>query len=271
MKNDDMGDRLKSYEKAETGRRFLPMTPIYCRIDGRGFSNFTRGMKRPYDEKMSQIMEEVTKYLVQETNALTGYTQSDEISLCWYSDEYGSEIFFGGKIQKMVSTLAALATAKFVELALQAWPDRCAKRLPTFDARVFQVPNTAELANCFLWRVRDAVKNSIQMAAQDNFSHKELQGKNQHIQLVMLESKGIVWGNYPQFFKEGTFVKRQYYWKHSDLGTALRTRVVSLDIHRFSSIENKAEFLLTKTLETDCEYIKNPAGTEIIDCATDGI
>ncbi|CAM0025644.1 tRNA-His guanylyltransferase [Vibrio phage D148] len=267
--NDDMGDRLKGYEKVETGRKFMPMVPVYCRIDGRGFSKFTRGMERPYDIKMSEIMEEVTKYLVQETNARTGYTQSDEISLCWHTEEYNSEIFFGGKIQKMVSTLSALATAKFVELALKAWPERCAKRLPTFDARVFQVPNEAELANCFLWRVRDAVKNSIQMTAQENFSHKELQGKNQSIQLIMLETKGIVWGNYPRFFKEGTFIKRQYYFKHTAQGSALRTRVVALDVPRFDSIENKAEFLLTKTLEHDCEYTKEVGGTAVDDCNVD--
>lgn len=255
MSKDAIGDRMKEYERSETGRKFLPMTPVYCRIDGRGFSKFTKGMTRPYDETMSSVMEQVTKYLVEETNALTGYTQSDEISLCWYSTEYDSEIFFGGKIQKMVSTLAALATAKFVELALKEWPERCAKRLPTFDARVFQVPNEMELVNCFYWRVNDAIKNSIQMAAQENFSHKELQGKNQRMQLVMLESKGVVWGDYPRFFKEGTFVKRQYYSKHTEYGSSMRTRVVPLNVQRFANIEGKVDFLLTKTLEIDSEYV----------------
>ena len=160
---DSMGDRLKGYERMETDRRFMKGLPIYARIDGRGFSKFTRNMERPYDERMSKIMIEVTKYLVEETHALTGYTQSDEISLCWTTDTFGGEVLFDRKIQKLTSTLAALATAKFVELALTVFPEECARRLPTFDARIFTVPNLAELANCFLWRVNDAIKNSIQM------------------------------------------------------------------------------------------------------------
>ena len=61
-------------------------------------------------------------YLVEETGATTGYTQSDEISLCWKQESYKRDIFFAGKIQKMVPTLSALATAKFVELALRRFP-----------------------------------------------------------------------------------------------------------------------------------------------------
>lgn len=252
MNRDEMGDRLKSYEAAETGRRFIPMVPVYCRVDGRGFSKFTRGMARPYDDKMSEVMQEVTAYLVSETCALTGYTQSDEISLCWKQESYESDIFFGGKIQKMVSTVAALATAKFVQLALEYWPDRCADRLPTFDARVFQVPNEVELANCFLWRVNDAIKNSVQMTAQHHFSHRELQGKDRRLQLIMLESKGLVWGNYPTFFKEGTFFKRAYHYKDDYV---LRTSVKPLNIGTFRSIEDKVSFIMTKTLEHDSEYL----------------
>jgi tRNA(His) guanylyltransferase len=44
---DSLGDRMKSYESRESDRRFLPMVPVYARIDGRGFSSFTRGMERP--------------------------------------------------------------------------------------------------------------------------------------------------------------------------------------------------------------------------------
>ena len=251
MSNDNLGDRMKEYEKVETGRKFMPCLPIYARIDGHSFSNFTRGMERPYDAVMSSIMEDVTKYLVKETGASTGYTQSDEIPLCWPMEDYYSDVMFAGKIQKMVSTLAALATAKFVELALKAFPERCAKRLPTFDARVFQLPNNTELANAFLWRVQDAVKNSIQMTAQHYFDHAELQGKNQKAQLELLESKGVVWGNYPRFFKEGTFVKRELFWKtglHGQLGCE-RTRVVALDMAMpFGEHPDKEEFLTLRTI-----------------------
>ncbi len=50
---DDFGDRMKRYEAAETARCFMPLLPIYARIDGRCFSSFTQSMKRPYDERIT--------------------------------------------------------------------------------------------------------------------------------------------------------------------------------------------------------------------------
>ena len=54
--NDALGDRMKSYEMAEAGRRFMPLLPILARIDGRCFSAFTAGMERPYDTGMADAM-----------------------------------------------------------------------------------------------------------------------------------------------------------------------------------------------------------------------
>ena len=134
-------------------------------------------------------------------------TQSDEISLMWYAEDFKSQLFFAGKKQKMVSTLAAMATAKFMQEVLWAFPERF-DSLPTFDARVFQLPNKEEAMNCFLWRVKDAVKNSISMAASCHYSHKELMNKNSSQKIEMLYNNGILWQDYPMYFKNGTFVKR---------------------------------------------------------------
>ncbi|AQW88671.1 tRNA-His guanylyltransferase [Serratia phage BF] len=209
-----LGDRIKLYEKMETSNKFMPWLPIYARIDGRSFSKFTNGMIKPYDPILSRIMQEVTAYLVKETSACIGYTQSDEISLVFMQKSPESDVFFSGKKQKMVSVLAALATAKFIELALKFYPEECAKRLPVFDCRVFQVPNKSEAANCLIWRSQDAIRNSIQMAGRAVFSHKELDRKNQNDILDMLiNEKGINWNEYPKFFKEGSFFQRVTYMK----------------------------------------------------------
>lgn len=204
---DALGDRMKDYERRETGRRFLPMLPIYARIDGRSFSRFTKGMNRPFDQTMSNIMLFTTEYLVEETNALIGYTQSDEISLIFYQEHSDSEVFFNGKIFKMTSQLAAMATAKFNALVVQHFPDRV-KLLPTFDARVFTLPNKVEAANAILWREFDATKNAISMAARSVCSHKELQGKSGNEMQEMMFQKGVNFNDYPSFFKRGTYVRR---------------------------------------------------------------
>lgn len=206
--NDSLGDRCKMYEGAESDRRFMPLIPIVCRIDGRSFSSFTRGMVRPYDPIMSGMMIDTTKCLVEETGANIGYTQSDEISLAWHNTSLQSQIWFDGRIMKMTSQLAAQATLFFNRLVEDRYPQYYS-RMPTFDARVWQVPNRTEAANMFVWREWDATKNSITMAASHYYSHAELQGVNGSQKQEMLFKKGINWNDYPAFFKRGTYIQRR--------------------------------------------------------------
>jgi tRNA(His) guanylyltransferase len=203
--NDDLGERMKLYERIECDRILIPRLPIYARIDGRCFSNFTRNMKRPYDEAMTRGMIEATRYLVEETHAIIGYTQSDEISLAWYFPEPKSEPLFGGKLHKLTSILAALATAKFNH-DMRAY---IRDAFPVFDCRVFNLPNLDEAANAFLWRELDATKNAVSMAASAYFSPKQLHGKSgKEKQEMLFQHHGINFNDYPAFFKRGTFVRR---------------------------------------------------------------
>lgn len=199
---DKMGDRLKYFEGIEAGRVLIPQLPICVRVDGRAFHTFTRGMKRPYDENMSNSMIETMKYLVEKTNACIGYVQSDEISLV-LSDEKDS--LFNGRIQKLTSIIASMATAKFNEEIHKYYPD---KPLAEFDCRVWNVPNRTEAANTILWREFDATKNSISMAARAYYSDQQCLGKNSSQKQDMLMEKGVNWNNYPTFFKRGTYARR---------------------------------------------------------------
>ena len=153
MSSDSLGDRMKAYERLETGQRFLPLLPIYARIDGRGFSRFTQGFDMPYDARFREAMLDTTRWLVEQTQARVGYTQSDEISLCWLAERYDSSIFFEGKKQKMVSQLAALATQRFNRFLLthsDPFLRKAAERAPTFDALVFQSPQQGRMRQCLL-------------------------------------------------------------------------------------------------------------------------
>ncbi len=206
--NDKLGDRMKLYEDMECERRLMPLLPVLARIDGRAFHSFTRGMKRPYDDVLTSLMVDTALYLVQETNACMGYTQSDEITLAWHSTDAKSQIWFDGRVAKMTSQLAAHATLWFNRL-LAARAPQYVERLPTFDARVWQVPNRTEGANVFVWREWDATKNSISMAASALYSDKELHGKNGSEKQEMLWRKGVNWNDYPPAFKRGTYVQRR--------------------------------------------------------------
>lgn len=208
MKNDSFGDRMKMYEGEEAGRRFQPCVPIAARLDGKTFSKFTRGLDRPYDKRLSDLMIATMTYLVKQTNARVGYTQSDEITLIYYSADPKSQVYLDGRIQKMTSILASMATSYFVHHLGRALPEK-AGALPMFDCRVWALPDMNEAANTVLWRVRDAIRNSVSMAAQANFSHRDLQGKSQSRMLAMLRDKGIDWSDYPNFFKWGTLVRQR--------------------------------------------------------------
>ena len=205
---DDLGDRMKGlYESRETSRKFLPRVPIYARIDGRSFSKLTKGMDRPFDPKMSRAMIETTKYLVKETHAVCGYVQSDEISLVWYQDSIEGDIFFSGKVHKMTSVLASMAAAKFNH-CLRGWAPY-EDRLASFDARVLELPSKTEATNMFLWRVNDASKNAVSMACRHHYSAKQMHGKSRIEMIEMLAEKGVVFDDYPSYFRFGTFLKRK--------------------------------------------------------------
>lgn len=207
MEKSNIANRMKLYENLESGRYFIPLLPIIARMDGRSFHSFTKHMDRPYDIKMMQCMQNTTKELVKETNALIGYTQSDEITLVWLSTNIKSQVFFDGKIQKMTSHLSALTTLHFYKNIQQLYPEYV-NRFPTFDARTWQVPNRQEAVNCLIWRQQDAVRNSINMLGQTYFSHKQLQGRTTSRVKEMLFDKGIIWEHTPYNFKNGTFFKK---------------------------------------------------------------
>jgi len=80
MKVETLGDRMKQYEA-----RYESYVPydnyIVVRIDGAGFSKYTKGFNKPFDCELSNAFIEATKVLVSKYGAVSGYTQSDEITI----------------------------------------------------------------------------------------------------------------------------------------------------------------------------------------------
>ena len=283
MRFDELGTRIKQYEAQTTHRYLMPGLPVYARIDGRAFHTFCRGLKKPFCYELVETMQEVTKFLVEETHAQLGYVQSDEISLCWLDIDKAP---FDGKLHKLESVLASLATSKFVnyiyekyfeayfnyksmegkqdphcehwgyQMDCEAWYplyNKVKKLNPSFDCRVFQLPNEMELANTFIWREIDAVRNSVSMLAQANFSHKELQGKDRKVMLTMLEEKGIRWNELRDDLKRGAYFKRVLVdkelddetWnkipvdKRPECRTVTRSEIQRYEIPEMKTVQNK--------------------------------
>lgn len=259
-KESALGQRMKGYERHYAGGACLPMVPMLCRIDGKAFHTFTRGLNRPYDERLSRLMVATTKFLVEETHAKCGYTQSDEISLVWMQDDAKSEMFMGGRVSKVVSITASMATWFFNRLL----PERIFEKsesMAFFDSRVWSVPSPDEAANYFIWREQDATRNSILMAADSYYSPREMYKKNTSELQEMLFRKGVNWNDYPRFFKRGTYVRRRTverpftaeelealppkheYRTKPDL-IVKRSVVMEEDFPVFTRIANRAEVIL---------------------------
>lgn len=208
MKNDDFGDRMKGYENVEA-RRCLPIdVPILARIDGKKFSHFTKGLHRPYDERLRRLMVDTTRYLMEETGAVAGYTQSDEITLLFRPDVKEDGRYLGGRVQKMCSIFAGTATAYFCAGLPEVLPEKAGK-MPTFDCRVWSVPDEAEASNVFVWRQLDATKNAASMAAMTQYSHNQLLNKSTKEKIDMLKEKGTDFHGYPACWRRGQFLVRR--------------------------------------------------------------
>lgn len=228
--NDELGNRMKSYYEDRTRISLPRRTYTIIRIDGKAFHTYTRGLKRPFDSDLIDDMDETACYLCKNIQgAKFGFVQSDEISILMTDfDAIGTDAWFDGNIQKMVSVAASIATSKFNQLRMlrilstyedgrnfahdfvnQATIKVNPFKLAEFDARVFTIPNKTEVMNYFIWRQQDTVRNSISSVAQTLYSSKELTGKNMSVQQEMIFQKGINWNDYEPKFKRGRFVFKQ--------------------------------------------------------------
>lgn len=207
MNFDNLGDWCKWLEKNFSPEVMIPTLPVIIRLDGNNFHNWTKGLKRPFDEGLNQLMIETTKFLVKETNAIVGYTQSDEITLILYSNDRKTAIYNDGKKQKILSKLTAKCVNFFNEKRKELLPNH--NKIAVFDCRVYQTPTLHDACVQLLWRENDATKNSISMLAQSLFSHNELQNLNgDEMQDKMMLEKEVNWNDLPAKYKRGSYVKR---------------------------------------------------------------
>lgn len=207
MKQDDFGDRMKAYEKEYTSAH-VPIDQILCvRIDGKGFSKFTKDFDKPFDAFLSKAMTRTMTSLVKETHAVIGYTQSDEITLIYTPGEKASEYVFGGKVSKISSILASMTTAHF-NAYLQAMYTKPMNKLALFDCRAWAVPDLTEASNVLLWRAQDARKNSISSLFRWTASHKAMEGLSGEEMKARLKSDYFTdWDELPNIYKYGTYAK----------------------------------------------------------------
>jgi tRNA(His) 5'-end guanylyltransferase len=202
-------------------------TPVVGRIDGKAFHTLTKGMKRPFDDRLVKCMYETAKRLVEEVQGCkVAYVQSDEISLLLTDfDTLETSAWFDYNLQKMTSVAASIATAAFNQYFVHefAGDEHHRGKVGLFDARFFNIPKE-EVCNYFIWRQKDAIRNSISSVAQAHFSAKQLHGLNQsQVKELLLNQVNINWEDLPDQNKYGYTIVRSYAGRGPQTGTPVFT------------------------------------------------
>jgi tRNA(His) guanylyltransferase len=282
-----LGDRMKKYE-AQNMHKVDVTLPWLVRLDGHKFSSFTRPFKRPFDDRIHNCMTAACKALLVEFHPTIVYTCSDEITLVFPSFESMTPVdpeeaatgdsekkdgekqeqvmMFGGRIQKIATLMASLASVAFDrELRLQTFDaateqkliDYIAEHPPYFDARIFNVPNVTEIVSNLIWRSHhDYRRNSISQYARSFYSPKQMHKLNSTQLCEMMKTeKGVNWEDLPGKYKYGSFFKRQQYIKTVEIKgetiQATRTRTVELSFCFNKNNDSVKDFLMSKYVGSD--------------------
>lgn len=202
MQFDELDARMRVFETAHD-HCVLPGMHIVLRLDGRGFTRFTKDVmafERPFDVRFRDVMVQVVEHLMQaDLHALYGYTQSDEISLLLHPQSAA----FGRKERKLNSVTAGEASGVASLLF---------GRAVAFDCRVCQLPAPGLVVDYFRWRQEDAHRNALsshcywrsrEEGASPERANDEFAGASTAAKNEWLFQRGINYDALPAWQKRG--------------------------------------------------------------------
>jgi len=211
MKFDDLDKKMRVFETS-ADLCVLPGMYMVARLDGRSFTRLTKDgcdFEVPFDERFRDLMVATTESLMTcGFQVIYGYTESDEISLLFASEEQS----FGRKLRKYNSTLAGEASAQFSVLLGQA---------ASFDCRISQLPTPELVVDYFRWRNEDAARNALNSwcywtlrkdGMNEQKATKRLLGRSVSQKNDLLFQYGINFNVIPSWQKRGVGL----YWEHYD-------------------------------------------------------
>lgn len=174
------------------------------RVDGKNFSKATRTLRKdtPFNDEFSDRMEETARALLTHVEgAFLAYVGSDEVSVLFQDLGEATEKWFGGRVQKIASVSASIATAAFNAGGTPFESDKFA----FFDSRVFDLGPDVTLVEEYLKARRASfVKNSVSMVSAHYFTHREVQGVSTRGRIEMLADDGHPWEEFAARDRFGT-------------------------------------------------------------------
>lgn len=220
MSKNALEKRMKEDYENRSKTYLVRRMPVIIRLDGKAFHTFTRELKKPYDAIFHIAMNQTLKYLCENIQGCKiGYTQSDEITLLLTDyDNIDTSAWFDYSLHKMCSISASMATLEFnrvfereARMYIEGNPNdekyckslmKAIEKGAMFDSRGFNVPEH-EVANCFIWRQQDGIRNAVQMLGQVHFSHNKLNRKSTEDIKKMLMEQDVDFEAMPVEFKRG--------------------------------------------------------------------
>lgn len=244
MKFDDLDLQMRAFERS-LDQNIPSDMYLAARLDGRSFSRLTKeicGFEAPFDVRFRDMMTETVKHLMDcGFRVVYGFTESDEISLLFHTEEQT----FGRKVRKFNSILAGTASAAFSLQLGQA---------AVFDCRLIPLPDLQRVKDYFLWRQEDANRNALNshcywMLRKEGLdvtkATEQLDGKSTDYKKELLLSRGIDFDTLPLWQKRGMGV----YWGMTEkIG--------------FNPITNESIPTMRRALKVDYEL---PIGKEYAD------
>jgi tRNA(His) 5'-end guanylyltransferase len=229
---------------------------ILVHVDGRSFSKMVKNkFRKPFDDSFIEMMNQTAVYLCENVQGCQlAYVQSDEISLLIKKNNPEGDVFFGGRLCKMQSIIASLASAKFNQLMMiynitgengtcDVYTDNTEivdeivnvihdSPLYQFDCKVWDVDSANDAMAWFLFRNIDCIRNSKQQTAQTYLTHKELIGLDTNKQIELLLNKtNIDWNTFDCGKKYGRLV----YKKEFDAETTINGETIQYKRNRFEA------------------------------------
>ena len=177
--------------------------PWAVRLDGVAFRTYTARLAKPFDARLTAAVARTARDLLARFPLATAaYAQSDEVSLFFPATPSPAEMPYAGRLQKIVSVMASLASAHFnhhMRLAMRESSVRTGdgqaqtegnsvskadenanpelNDLAVFDARAFSTHSALGTADALLWRhALDGRRNAVSMVAATRLSHAQMQG-----------------------------------------------------------------------------------------------
>lgn len=217
------------YYRSKTDTRLEKGLYTMVMLDGRSFSKLIKNKyELPFSDKFINIMNGTASYLCKKVQGCKmAFVQSDEISLVLtdFDSEKEKDVFFGGRIEKLLSIIPGLAAGYFNKATiLENIDDKVslcstsdilkmikAEEPVQFDAKIWQLDNLNDCIAWFLYRQLDCTRNSKQQHSRHYLSHKQVRGKTTDEQLELVkELNGIDWNTqYDDGKKFGRFIWKE--------------------------------------------------------------